>query len=101
MACAACHHESGEGIPAAFPALAGNLAVLRADPTLQIHVVLNELDGVKVGRVVYSSQMPPFTPSLSDAQMADIMDRERSSWGSLSLLVTTAQVAAKRAKNKN
>lgn len=99
--CAVCHQESGEGIPGVFPPLKGNVAVLAADPALQIRVVLNGLSGANVGGVVYSSQMPPFKSSLSDTQIADIIDHERSSWGNHSPLVTAAQVAAVRAKDKN
>jgi mono/diheme cytochrome c family protein len=37
---------------------------------------------------------------LSDADIADIIDYERSSWGNHGTLVTAAQVAAERANSK-
>ncbi|MFZ0870198.1 MAG: cbb3-type cytochrome c oxidase subunit II [Rhodanobacter sp.] len=98
--CAACHQASGEGLPGAFPSLKGNDVVNAADATMHMQVVLNGLHGNKVGGVLYGSAMPPFAGTLSDADIADIMDYERSSWGNHGQPVTPAQVAAERAKVK-
>ena len=98
--CAACHQASGEGLPGAFPPLKGNAAVNDADPTTHIRTVLYGLQGVDVGGVVYSSPMPPFGATLSDADIANIINYERSSWGNHGAPVTAAQVAAERAKGK-
>jgi cytochrome c oxidase cbb3-type subunit 2 len=98
--CAACHQASGEGLPGAFPPLKGNAAVNDADPTTHIRTVLYGLQGVDVGGVVYSSPMPPFGATLSDADIANIIDYERTSWGNHGVPVTAAQVAAERAKGK-
>lgn len=99
--CAVCHQANGEGITGAFPPLKGNAAVLDPDPTQQLHVILEGLSGANVGGTVYPSQMPPFKSVLSDAQIANIVDHERSSWGNNAKLVTPAEVAAERAKVKN
>jgi cytochrome c oxidase cbb3-type subunit 2 len=98
--CAACHQASGEGLPGAFPPLKADAAVNDADPTAQLRAVLHGLQGAKVGGVVYSSPMPPFGQTLSDADIANIVDYERSSWGNHGALVTAQQVAAERAKGK-
>ncbi len=98
--CAACHQASGEGLPGAFPPLKGNAAVNDADATTHIRVVLHGLQGSSVGGVTYSSPMPPFANTLSDADIANIIDYERSSWGNRGVPVTTQQVAAERAKGK-
>jgi cytochrome c oxidase cbb3-type subunit 2 len=98
--CAACHQASGEGLPGAFPPLKGNAAVNDADPTTHIRAVLYGLQGVEVGGVVYPSPMPPFGATLSDADIASIIDYERTSWGNHGAPVTAAQVAAERAKGK-
>ncbi|MGP1666010.1 MAG: cbb3-type cytochrome c oxidase subunit II [Rhodanobacter sp.] len=97
--CAACHQATGEGLPGAFPPLKGNLAVNDDDATQHMHVVLRGLHGVNVGGTVYGSPMPPFAGTLSDAQIADIIDYERSSWGNHGKPVTAAQVAVERAKS--
>jgi cytochrome c oxidase cbb3-type subunit II len=98
--CAACHQVSGEGFPGAFPPLKGNAVVNAADATMHMQVVLHGLHDANVGGVVYGSAMPPFASTLSDAEIADIIDYERGSWGNHGQLVTPAQVAAERAKAK-
>ncbi|HEX6017108.1 MAG TPA: cbb3-type cytochrome c oxidase subunit II [Burkholderiaceae bacterium] len=98
--CAACHQASGEGLPGAFPPLKGNAAVNDADATTHIRAVLHGVHGVNVGGTVYPSPMPPFAAALSDAEIAAIINFERSSWGNHGAAVTAAQVAAERAKGK-
>jgi cytochrome c oxidase cbb3-type subunit II len=98
--CAACHQANGEGLPGAFPPLKGNAAINDADPTTHIHVLLHGLQGAKVSGVAYSSPMPAFRDTLSDADIANIINYERSSWGNHGKLVTAAQIAAERAKGK-
>jgi cytochrome c oxidase cbb3-type subunit 2 len=98
--CSACHQASGEGLPGAFPSLKGDAVVNEDDATKHIEVVLNGLHDAKVGGVVYGSPMPPFAGTLSDAEVADIIDYERSSWGNHGKAVTAAQVAAERGKAK-
>ena len=98
--CSACHQTTGEGIPGAFPPLKGNAAVDNADPTLHIHTVLNGAHGVTIGGVAYSSVMPPFASQLKDADIANIVNYERSSWGNHAKPVTPADVAAVRAKGE-
>ncbi|HUY03767.1 MAG TPA: cbb3-type cytochrome c oxidase subunit II [Rhodocyclaceae bacterium] len=98
--CAACHQANGEGLPGAFPSLKGNAAVNDADATMHIHAVLHGLQGANVGGVVYSSPMPAFGGTLSDADIANIIDYERGSWGNHGTPVTAEQVAVERAKGK-
>ena len=97
--CAACHQASGEGLPGVFPPLKGNAAVNDADPTKHIHTILHGLQGANVGGIVYPSPMPPFATTLSDADIAAIINYERSSWGNHGAPVTNEQVAAERAKS--
>jgi len=98
--CSACHQASGEGLPGAFPPLKGSAAVNTDDAVNQLDVVLHGQQGAKVGGVVYASAMPPFAATLSDADIANIVDYERSSWGNHGKLVTAAQVAAGRSNSK-
>jgi cytochrome c oxidase cbb3-type subunit 2 len=44
--------------------------------------------------------MPPFAKMLSDADIADIIDHERNSWGNHGKRVTAAQAASERANSK-
>ncbi len=98
--CSACHQASGEGLPGAFPPLKGNDVVNDDDATQHILVVLQGLHGARVGGVVYGAVMPPFAATLTDADVADIIDYERSSWGNHGKVATSAQVALERAKAK-
>jgi cytochrome c oxidase cbb3-type subunit II len=98
--CSACHQASGEGLPGAFPSLKGDAVVNKDDATKHIETVLNGLHDAKVGGVVYPSVMPPFAATLSDTEIASIIDYERSSWGNHGKPVIAAQVAAERGKAK-
>ncbi|HET7560842.1 MAG TPA: cbb3-type cytochrome c oxidase subunit II [Rhodanobacteraceae bacterium] len=98
--CAACHQATGEGIPGAFPPLKGNAAVDDADPTLHLHTILHGAQGVTIGGVKYSSVMPEFGSQLSDTDVANIANYERSAWGNHAKHVTPAEAAAVRAKGE-
>ena len=94
--CSACHGANGEGLPGTFPPIKGSGVVTKDDATKHIHVVLNGAQGGRAGGVLYASPMPAFGGILSDAEIADIIDYERSSWGNHGKLVTAVQVAAER-----
>jgi len=96
--CAACHQATGAGLAGAFPPLKGNPSVLDADPATHIDTILNGAQGVPIGGVTYPSPMPPFGAALSDADVADVANHERSSWGNQGKLITAEQVKAARAK---
>jgi nitrite reductase (NO-forming) len=96
--CSACHQAAGTGLPGAFPPLKDNPAVLNPDPTKQIQVVLHGLQGEAINGVTYPSAMPPFGSALGDADIADIINHERSSWGNQGKPITADEVKAERAK---
>lgn len=98
--CAVCHQETGEGLPGAFPALKGNAVVNDADPAMHIHTVLFGLKGATVDGVKYDSEMPDFGGTLNDADIANIINYERSSWGNHGKQITDKEVATIRAKGK-
>jgi cytochrome c oxidase cbb3-type subunit 2 len=98
--CSACHQTNGDGLPGVFPPLKGSAVVNRDDATKHIQAVLNGMQGARVSGVVYASVMPPFSGTLNDADIADIINFERRSWGNHGQPVTATQVAAERAKLK-
>jgi cytochrome c oxidase cbb3-type subunit 2 len=98
--CSACHQETGEGLPGAFPPLKGNAAVNDPNPATHMHTVLFGLSGATIDGTKYESEMPEFGSMLSDADIADIINYERSSWGNHGKPVTAKDVAAERAKGK-
>jgi cytochrome c oxidase cbb3-type subunit II len=98
--CSACHQPNGDGLPGVFPPLKGSAVVNKDDATKHIQAVLNGMQGARVSGVVYAGAMPPFSGTLNDADIADIINFERRSWGNHGQPVTAAQVAAERAKPK-
>ncbi len=82
--CAACHQAQGEGIPGAFPALAGN-ALVQGDPKDAAWVVTHGRGG-----------MPNFAEDLNDAQVASVLTFLRSSFGNKAGPVDEATVKGVR-----
>lgn len=80
--CSGCHQANGQGVPGAFPPLAGHAADLyTTSPEYLAQVVLFGLQGpITVDGAQYSGLMPPWHDSLSDAQIAAVLNYILSSW---------------------
>jgi mono/diheme cytochrome c family protein len=94
--CSACHQLTGQGLPGVFPPLAGSATVKAKDPSEHLRTVLGGLQGKTIAGVAYSAVMPPFGPQLADADVAAVINHERSSWGNDAPLVQPEDVAAAR-----
>lgn len=94
--CAACHQATGQGLPNVFPALAGDPVVTAADPAEHIATVLSGRQGSTINGVTYMSPMPAFGAILNDADIAAVINHERTSWGNSAPLVTAADVGQLR-----
>jgi nitrite reductase (NO-forming) len=93
--CAGCHQAQGQGVPHAFPPLAGS-DFLMADKERAIGIVLGGLHGqVTVNGQGYDAIMPPLA-YLTDDEIADVLTFVRSSWGNAGDKVTPDEVASKR-----
>ena len=69
--CLMCHQANGEGVPGAFPALAGSEIALKKENTLE-HLY----------RIIYGKNlMPKFGDQLSDVEIATVTTYERNAWG--------------------
>jgi mono/diheme cytochrome c family protein len=97
--CAACHQTNGEGLAGVFPPLKGSGVVNKGDAAKHIQIVLKGIQGARAGGVVYAADMPPFA-RLSDAEIAALVNYERSAWGNHGPPVTAAQVAVERGRAK-
>ena len=96
--CAACHQQSGQGIPGAFPPLAGS-DFLNADKARAIGIASGGLSGpIQVNGKPYNSQMPAL--NLSDEDVANALSYVYSSWGNAGHEIRPADVAAMRAAKK-
>lgn len=99
--CVSCHQPSGEGLKGAFPPLVGDPVVTASDATEHIRTVLFGLHGKAIAGVSYATVMPPWGDQLSDAQVAAVVNHERTSWGNNAPTVTEADVAAVRKAGPN
>lgn len=92
--CSSCHQTNGQGVPGAFPPLAGN-PVVAGNPVAVIAIVKNGLDGrVVVNGQAYSGIMPRWKGVLPDEQIASVVTYIRSSWKNHAAGVSPAQVQA-------
>jgi ubiquinol-cytochrome c reductase cytochrome b subunit len=92
--CASCHQAKGQGMPGAFPPLAGN-PVVTGDPKKLIAIVDNGLNGqISVNGASFNGAMPAWKGKLSPAEIAAVITYIRSSWGNNAGPVTEAQVKA-------
>ena len=83
--CAACHQANGQGVPPAFPALAGS-KVVNGAPADQIHTVLNGRPGTAM----------PAWKQLSDTDIAAVIDYTRTAWGNKGEPVQPKDIKAAR-----
>jgi len=94
--CSACHQPTGQGLPGVFPPLVGSATVSGKDPSEHLRTVLDGLQGKTIQGTAYAAAMPPFGPQLEDADVAAVVNYERSSWGNDAPLVRPEDVAAAR-----
>lgn len=94
--CVACHQANGEGIPAAFPPLAGS-DFLNADKARAIRTVIHGLTGeVTVNGQKFNSVMPAL--ALNDEDVANVLTYVYSTWKNNGTEVTPGDVATARAE---
>ena len=95
--CAACHQANAQGLPGAFPPLAGSEWV-NGDPETMIRIVLAGLSGpVEVKGTTFTQLMPP-PPGLDDEKIALVVSHVRTNFGNKASEVKKEQVAALRAE---
>jgi nitrite reductase (NO-forming) len=92
--CAACHQETGEGVPGSFPPLAKS-DYLNGDMVRAIETVTGGLQGkVTVNGETYDGVMPAW--DLSDEEIADVLTYLYNNFGNTALEVTPADVSKYR-----
>jgi mono/diheme cytochrome c family protein len=88
--CADCHGALGEGVPGAYPALAGNATVLQPTPLNLVKVLRHGGFAPATAGQPRPYGMPP--QQLSDAQTAAVLSYVRQSWGHRASAVTELDV---------
>ena len=95
--CVACHQADGNGLPPAFPPLAGTDWATQ-DRETPIRIVLMGLEGpITIKGEPFNMVMAPWGAALNDVQIAKVLTFVRSSFGNKASAVTEQQVAAVRA----
>ena len=79
--CADCHGAQGQGRAGAFPALAGNRAVLLADPANLLQTLLHGGYPPATSGNPQPYGMPPLVQQLSDPELAAVASYIRNAWG--------------------
>jgi mono/diheme cytochrome c family protein len=90
--CADCHGDRGQGVPGAYPALAGNRAVTLASHNNLVQVIRR---GGFMPTTAGNHQpfgMPPYGPVLSNDETAAVATFIRQSWGNSAAPVSTLDV---------
>ena len=95
--CAQCHGDSGQGVSNAYPALAGNRAVLMPQKANLVQITLNGGYAPATAGNPRPYGMPPFVLELNDADIAAVLTHLRSSWGNNANPVSELEVNRIRA----
>ena len=80
--CAACHQVNGQGLPGAFPPLAGSDYLFKNREASIRGVKFGQQGELIVNGVTYNSVMAPM--GLEDEEIADVMNFIMNSWGNAS-----------------
>jgi mono/diheme cytochrome c family protein len=95
--CASCHQANGAGLPNVFPPLAHSEWV-NGDAKMIARILLLGVNGkLTVTGAVFSSTMPSFGATLSDAEIAAVASYVRANFGNHSAALTADIVRAERA----
>ena len=95
--CAQCHGDNGQGVANAYPALAGNRAVLMAQKANLVQIVLNGGYAPATAGNPRPYGMPPFVLVLRDSDIAEVLTHIRNSWGNQAGHVSVLDVMRIRA----
>ncbi|RYF16270.1 MAG: c-type cytochrome [Comamonadaceae bacterium] len=94
--CASCHGEQGQGVPGAYPPLAGNRAVTMPSTSNLVQVVLHGGFPPATRGNPRPFGMPPFATTLSDADVAAVLTYIRAGWNNRAAPVSELEIAQQR-----
>ena len=94
--CADCHGKQGEGREPAAPPLAGNRAVIMSSGVNPIRMVLFGGYSPTTTGNPRPFGMPPYSLTLSDEEIAEVLIYVRSSWGNNARPIRGEEVSANR-----
>ena len=94
--CVQCHGAQGQGVPGAYPALAGNRAIKLPVTSNLVQVVLGGGFPPATSGNPRPYGMPPYATVLSDADVAAVISHVRHAWGNNAPAVSELDVAQQR-----
>jgi mono/diheme cytochrome c family protein len=98
--CVACHMPTGQGLAPVFPPLDGS-EWLQLDNTVLAKIVLRGLQGpIKVKGQDFNGVMAPLADTLKDAEIADVLNYVRATWGKGGPLADEALIKSARDASK-
>ncbi|HVK96035.1 MAG TPA: cytochrome c [Noviherbaspirillum sp.] len=90
--CVECHQANGEGVPPAYPPLAGSRSLTAHTAINPVRIVVNGGYPPSTAGNPRPYGMPPFGPVLSDTEVAAVVSYLRNAWGNRGELVTPTEV---------
>ena len=90
--CAGCHGERGEGVPGAYPALAGNRVVLMNPPVNLVQLIVHGGFAPSTAGNARPYGMPPYGLELKHSEIAALLTYLRSAWGNQASAVSPLSV---------
>ncbi len=94
--CVQCHGVRGEGVPGAYPSLAGNRAVTMPATANLVQIVLNGGFAPATAGNPRPFGMPPYVLVLNDADTAAVLSHIRNAWGNRAGPVSELDVSRQR-----
>jgi mono/diheme cytochrome c family protein len=94
--CQSCHGDAGQGVPGAYPPLAGNRSVNLPSPANLVQNVLHGGFAPATRSDPRPYGMPPFVLSLTDRDIASVVTHVRRSWGNHAGEVSEIEVGSLR-----
>lgn len=96
MNCQTCHAENGQGEPSVFPPLAKSDYLMKNRERAIRQVLYGARGTMVVNGQTYTGEMSAYD-SLADAEIADVLNYVRNSWGNQDThLITPQEVRAQR-----
>ncbi|MCW5649566.1 MAG: cytochrome c [Ramlibacter sp.] len=94
--CVQCHGDQGQGVPGAYPRLAGNRAVTLGTTANLVQIVLNGGFAPATAGNPKPFGMPPYVLLLNDADTAAVLTHIRNAWGNHAAGVSELEVSQQR-----
>lgn len=99
--CERCHGTRGEGVPDAYPAVAGNRAVTMPQTANLVQIVLHGGFAPATSGNPRPFGMPPYLLEFDDRDVAAVINHVRTSWGNAATPVTETDVSRIRSSSKS